>query len=103
MGLLISETYVNRTEGYNNGDSGVYESRYETLGELYKGLRAMYGRCTGRVYIDKKDGIAQAIGWVFVKRMKYEDTGGPYLQETWVSVHEKMPETVTTNFYAEVK
>lgn len=53
-------------------------------GEFYKMLVRKYGRCIGRVYVDR-DGSAMPIGWAFVKRAEYTDCHETYLQETWVS------------------
>jgi hypothetical protein len=102
VSLYIQETYVNATEGHRFYDGEVYETSSETTGELYRRLRDEYGRCTGKVYIDKPDGGAQAVGWVFIGRQKYEDTGEPYLREVWVTVHERAPETKTKKFYADL-
>lgn len=102
MGILIEENWIDRTRNLQCGESGVYESRYETTGELYRGLIKEYGRCAGKVYIDLKTGGRKCVGWVFVKRQKYEDANETYLMETWVSMHEKKPVTTTEHFYAGV-
>lgn len=94
--LWIRETYINKTEGYRYGEGDVYETRHTNQGDLYRALVEDYGRCTGRVYVDTDDG-AQAIGWVFVKRAHYDDT---FLQETWVTVHEKAPTKIVQYHYA---
>jgi hypothetical protein len=56
------------------------------VGAIFRFCRDEFGRCTGAIYRDKPDGSAQKIGWCFEKRERYEDTGGKFLQETWVSV-----------------
>jgi hypothetical protein len=43
-------------------------------------------------------GKSKKIGWVFQKTEKYMDTGEPYIQETWVSIH-KGPETKSSPVY----
>ncbi len=97
--ILISETWINRTEGHGIGESGVYETYTDSLGKLYRSLRKEYGRCISKVYIDR-DGKAQAIGWVFLKADRYEDTRERFLRETWVNVH-TAPTTVSrTPHYA---
>ncbi len=107
MGLTVSESFINATEGYRFGDSSEYEAYTDNLGELYKSMQKEYGRCTGKVYIDLKDGRTIPIGWVFIKRMRYEDArdNSPkswYLREVWVHVHAK-PTTVTrTGHYIDV-
>lgn len=93
MGLHVQESFVNATEGHRFGDSPVYETDMDTPGEIYRHAVREYGRCTGKVYIDAADGV-KAVGWVFVKRGRYEDTGDTYLREVWVTVHDA-PETVT--------
>jgi hypothetical protein len=96
MSLLISETFVNLDEGYRFGDSGKYEPFTDDLGQLYKSLRAEYGRCTGHVYIDTKEHRTKTVGWVFLKRMVYEDsrTNETYLREVWVTLLDA-PDDVT--------
>lgn len=95
--LYVQETYINRTEGYRFGDSDVYESQYDDKGDLYRAVRREYGRCVSRVYVDSNEG-AKPIGWVFVKRDKYEDTGESYLREVWVTIH-KAPPTKTVEYH----
>lgn len=58
----------------------------DTIGGLYRQLRAENGRCTSRVYIDHRDGSTHAIGWVFVKREQFTDTHKHYLRETWITL-----------------
>lgn len=91
--LYVQESYINRTKGLRFGDSDVYETAYTEPGELYRACQREYGRCTGKVYIDTPKGAA-AVGWVFVGRQRYEDTGEPYVREVWVSLR-SAPDTVT--------
>ena len=91
--LFVRETYINATEGYRFGESDVYETEYDNLGELYHSLRRAHGRCTGRVYIDT-EGKTLTIGWVFIKRTRYEDVNDMYLREVWVEVHDELPTEV---------
>ena len=87
--IFVQESWINRTEGYSCGDSGVYETR-DNIGEegnLYRSMVKEHGRCISRVYIDGPNGEAKPIGWVFLKRRKYEDTEETYLAETWVTLH----------------
>lgn len=101
--LLCEEATANATEGYRIGDSGVYETWCETVGELYRASVKEHGRCTGKVYIDSTDGPSVAIGWVFVKRDRYEDTGEPFLRETWVTVHDAQPTRTTEHHYHAIR
>lgn len=85
----VSESRINATEGYRFSDAeypvaGTVFEDMETPGEIYRWLRGEYGRCTGRVYQDTASGVVQC-GWMFQKRDRYEDTGAPYLLETWVT------------------
>jgi hypothetical protein len=91
MNLWISETYINVDTATRFGDSGgPYETFTDDVGKLYRSLVSEYGRCVGKVRIDP-DG--RAIGWVFRKRMKYEDTRDTYIREVWVTLHDE-PDTV---------
>ncbi len=97
--MLISETFINRTEGYRFGESEPYEPFTDRPGEIYRFCQGEYGRCVGKVYIDTTDGGARAIGWIFVGRAKYEDTQEPYLREVWVTLHEKKPTRTIEHHY----
>ncbi len=83
------------------GDSDVYESGMETPGEIYKYAMKEYGRCTSKVYIDTK-GKPKHIGWVFLKRTRYQDSKDTYLQETWITVHDGPPIKTIEYKYHEV-
>ena len=99
--LFVEETWIDKTRDLCVSKSGVYETAYDTPGALYRALRAEYGRCIGHVYVDTKDGATRSIGWVFVKRAKYEDTDETYLQETWATLHDAQPDrTVTCHYHA---
>lgn len=67
------------------GDSGVFESRFTTVNEVFKDCQQEYGRCINKVYVGEKD--PKQIGWVFQKRVKYTDCDETYLQEAWVTLH----------------
>ena len=88
--LFIQEQWVNATDGHSNGESGVYESFTDSPGELFRSCQREYGRCVGKVYIDGESGV-QAIGWVFQKRMQYDDCKETFLLETWVTLHSAPP------------
>lgn len=106
MALLIQETWVNRTMGHGIGESGKYEPFTENVTTLYKSLLKEYGRCQSKVYIDRtptdyksNKGKVKAIGWVFQKRVKYEDSKDTYLQETWVTLYSAPDDVKTTVHY----
>lgn len=58
-------------------------------GALYRALQREYGRCQSSVYIDRANGETERVGWFFVSRQRYEDTGEPYLRGAWVTVLER--------------
>ena len=107
--MLISESYINTTEGYRFGDSDPYEPWTEDIGQLFKALQKEYGRCVSRVYIDVPDQpTPMPIGWVFRKRMRYEDarTNTPkdyYTREVWITLHDRAPEKSVQHFYHDLR
>ena len=100
--MLIRETWVNKTKGHQCGDSGLYEPFTDDIGKLFRCLQKEFGKCVSAMYIDKGNS-AQKIGWVFEKKMKYEDCKEYYIQETWVELHEQKPDVVTTNHYIDLE
>lgn len=96
--MLIQETWINQTENCINGESGLYETFTDDVGKLYRHCLKEYGRCTGKVYIDTDAGT-KAIGWIFLKRQKYEDCNETYLLETWVTLHDSEPERTIKHHY----
>lgn len=101
MSLWVQETWINRTKGWSLGDSDVYESFADTLGELFRHGQKEHGRCVSKVYIDDLEGKSKPIGWVFEKTAHYEDTGEPFTLETWVTVHDAPPTKTVTYHYHE--
>jgi hypothetical protein len=59
---------------------------FDNLKGLYKFGIKEHGRCTGKVYVDNKDGEPLHIGYIFEKRCKYADVKETYLQETWLTI-----------------
>ena len=94
--LWIQETYVNEDRHGICGETEPYETRYSTdeVGRLFRFLQREYGRCSGRQYVDRKDGPAVQTGWVFEKRARYTDCAETYLQRTWVTVWSTAPQHV---------
>lgn len=96
--LVISESFINETKGYRFGDSGWFEPYTDDIGALFRDLRSEYGTCVGHVYVDTDKGETVPVGWVFRKRMEYEDWrpgsrgDRTYLREVWVSVGERSEE-----------
>jgi hypothetical protein len=86
----IEESYINATENYRIHDqvTPIKETYFDedvTPGEIFRESQKEHGRCQSKVYIDTEDGVAQ-IGWVFVKRLEYDDSPETYLQETWITL-----------------
>ena len=96
--IHIKETYINRNIDCIFGDSEVYETFTDSIGELFKHLQQEFGRCTSSMYIDKKDGTAKKIGWVFQKKNHYTNSDEKYMQETWIELHKSAPlKSITYN------
>ena len=103
MKLFIQESFVNLTEHHRFGDSEVYETHFESPSEVYKHALKEYGRCTGKMYIDRANGETIAIGWVFASRQTYEDhPKKTYLREAWISLHDAPPTETRTYQYHKI-
>jgi hypothetical protein len=92
--LWIKEDYVDATKGVRYGDSGWYETRFadDQLRPLFRSLAKEYGRVRS-MWRDTPGGGRRQAGWVFEKRVEYEDVPKTrparertYLRETWVEV-----------------
>jgi hypothetical protein len=94
--LWVSETFLNKTKDFRFGDTEPYETYTDTIGQLFREMQREYGRCVSRVYTDAS-GTTKQIGWVFEKRMQYEDARGNdterdyYIREVWVTVYTAPP------------
>ena len=90
--MLIKETFMNETRGYQFGDSGWYEAYTDHKGKLFRSLRQEYGRCTSRIYRDVPmgDGTFHTVpvGWHFQKKVQYQDCNETYLRGVWVEYKE---------------
>lgn len=109
--LFIEVVRSNVTKGYRITDPDFQETKYSDNGVLYKALVKEYGRCISKQYIEMGKIIGYnnrvQIGWVFAKRETYTDAKKPikkdrdtFICETWVSVHSKKPDIVTTPHFA---
>ena len=82
--LQIQESFVSieadGEKSYRLGESDWYEPFTDELGQLFASLRREYGGCTGKVYQDTPDGDPDPIGWVFEKKVEYEDADRAGLQ-----------------------
>lgn len=91
--VWLSAIYLNATSGHIIGeDSEPYETWTNDTGALFRELQREYGRCVSKVYVDREGGPV-AIGWVFERTERYEDTGEPYVREVWVTLHAPGVET----------
>jgi hypothetical protein len=89
--LEIQETYINETKDHIFGESPWIDTSINNRGELFRALQREYGRCISRVYVDIPEyGQPDQIGWVFEKRMQYEDSQDFYIRHVWVSVRERI-------------
>jgi hypothetical protein len=98
MTLIIGLTMVNKTGSCIFGEVEPYEVWTDDIGELFKSLQKEHGRCTGKSYVDLPNGGHRQIGWVFEKRVRYQDGSDTYLQEAWVNVYTSYEERVAVNY-----
>lgn len=92
---------VNESEGYRFGQDDPFESFTSEAGELFRDCQREYGQCKGKVYIDR-DNSAIAIGWVFERLSRYEDTREKFLLSTWVTLHKSLPTRTIEYDYIEL-
>lgn len=98
--LYVQEDYVNATTDTRYRNSGEPQRAFtDNVGELFRCLQREYGRCVGKVYVGK----GTPVGWVFQKKTEYTDCPETYLQEVWVTLHEKLPERKVKYHYKEIR
>ena len=102
MNLFVEENWLDATSHHRLGDSGIYETFTDSPGVLYRALLKEYGRCIGSVHVDRPGGKVSNIGWVFLKRKKYDDCDETFLAETWVTLHKKQPTRTVEYHYVEL-
>ena len=85
--MLVQETFVNRTRNAIVGESEPYEPYTDNTGRLFRAYQREHGRCISKMYADGPTEPIQ-VGWVFLKRQKYDDCNETYLSETWVTLYE---------------
>lgn len=89
-------------------DGEPYETYHTDKGKLYLAMQREYGRCEGFIYVDGENGEPKRVGWHFIKKQEYEDSGRYgrekqfYKQETWVVVHSAAPTKTVTFHYAAI-
>lgn len=95
--LMIRCDYLNETKGHIFGqDPEWVEAFTDNRARLFLDCQREYGRCVSSIYADGTG--SQSHGWVFQKRMQYEDYRGRgerfYVREVWVHVkEEEFPES----------
>ena len=99
----IGESTINRTEGYRIYDTvqPIKETYFDedvTPGEIFRACQKEHGRCDSKVYVSVGSGNFQ-IGWVFVKRVKYDDCNETFLQETWITLLEEYDPRPRKKYY----
>ncbi len=84
--IYAQEQWINATEGYSFGDSGVYETFTDSIENCLEVVNMnTEGVCSMTWRLKTKN--PERIGWIFEKKRKYTDTNEEYLCETWVSLH----------------
>lgn len=93
----LNVSVTNEDKGYLFGqwtedlDEDLYlnDDGTPNTGEIYRQCQREYGRCTSSVYNDTAKGVVR-VGWFFVSRQRYEDTGEPYLRGAWVTIQQTL-------------
>ena len=90
--IYVQETYLATVKGVTSisGEGNIYESFTSDKGKLFKSYQKEFGGCTGKIYRESDN---KAIGWVFSKKVKFEDVDGYYPQEVWVSLYQDVTGT----------
>src|SRR5690242_15690009 len=86
MNLIVQISQTNETKRYRYADDAASESAHELKGELFSACLKEYGRCISKMYVDVSDGGRIHIGWVFEKKMKYDDSHETFICHTWIAV-----------------
>ena len=98
--LWMHETYLDEARNVILGESEPYETAYTAseVGQLYRQLQKEHGACTSRIYVDTKTEQAVPVGWVFRKRIEYEDARPNwskeqryYLRSVWCQLYSQRP------------
>lgn len=86
--LWVTEKYVDRNKGHVYSVVDWYETRYDDSQrrDLFRSCAREFGRARA-MWVDKPGGGRHQVGWVFEKRVKYDDAPKTtYLREVWVEV-----------------
>ena len=82
--LIISK--YNVTENYMIGEYIESITCENSKKAIFLWLNCNYGKCTGKMYREVKNGKDIHIGYVFQKRELYDDTPEIYLAEYWIEL-----------------
>lgn len=86
------ETHVNVDKGYRYYEGQWEEVLEDSLGGLFRRLQSDHGRCVSKQYQDSVAGHPIQTGWVFEKRVGYDDRPREkYTREVWVRVSITQP------------
>lgn len=102
--MKFTESHVNVTEGYRIWDSepqdlaDTWMGEDAPIGEIFRAFQKEYGRCVSKVYRDTDDGPV-AIGWVFQKREKYDDSNETFLREVWITLYDKWEHRIEREYH----
>jgi hypothetical protein len=86
--LMVRVTLLNATQRALFGEwpPGAEFGEYSDLRSLYKDMKSEWGGRVSKMYRDLKDRDGIQVGWVFTKKMQYEDSKEWYVREAWVEV-----------------
>jgi len=93
--LYVKEVFVNETDHYIFNDGDWYETYTDNRSKLFRNMQREYGRCISKIYMDVSVGQfhgavirkPKQVGWVFEKKMAYEDNSKKfYIRTVWVEV-----------------
>lgn len=101
--LYIKGTVVDTDRDCVIGEIEIQESNFSKIGDLFRYCQREYGGCVSNMYIDTKEGKTRKVGWVFEKKVDYEKGSDPTNMQTWITVHQRVPEIVVINHYHEFK
>ena len=102
MSIVISVTYVNKTENHIFGEEEAHETRFKTIPELLKHCEKEFGKFVSKMYVDGKKGEPKHIGWVFKNKEKYIDSNETFSREVHVAVHNKLPKVKRVEFFKDL-
>lgn len=92
--LWVIEKYVDRNKGHIYNIEGWHETRFgdDQLRDLFRSCAREFGRARA-MWVDKPGGGRHQVGWVFEKRVEYDDVSKTrpakertYLREVWIEV-----------------